>query len=469
MDRQLVGRWHSAKVLRAKGSRVEIKYTADDWVAWCNLYAKNAHDFISPEYWREPGTADQHPPVNVARSIAVGGDVPEPELAAFVAQVSLSQSTLKTYSSCIREIISDGASFGLADGALLAAASTDTAVSNSERNRQSSGAHRSSLRKFLKFLSESNVGEQAGQARDVATARSHTPGKNGSQPVKRERAEAAQTNASASRPTSKCEEGLVPSDDHIDVAKLGKFERRRKGSAVWEPYSKLICERLAVEHGPWQGLIPVAHVQIDANAASKVWLFAQEGESIRGNLPWTPSVCSAALAKGSDALATPGAFYVSVGVLSEGQLKQAATLKEHLPWERHSLTAFAQPGQGCEDTPAPKRRALLVSCEDETTSSDATSTFVYQPHRSGGLSGRPNLSMTSTPCQSLGENGGVLNTLMHALCEHNDSLGFPDAGLACVTNRKTAPSMSQGKLVRNIGEGLLYSGGEELRWHHDGN
>ena len=38
----------------------------------------------------------------------------------------------------------------------------------------------------------------------------------------------------------------------------------------------------------------------------------------------------------------------------------AAVLKEHLPWERHSLTAFARPGQGSADTPAPKRRALLV-------------------------------------------------------------------------------------------------------------
>ena len=467
MDRQLVGRWHSAKVLRAKGCRVEIKYTADDWVAWCNLYAKNAHDYISPEYWREPGPKDQQPPINMVRSIVVGDDAPELELAAFVSQVNLSQSTLKTYANCIREIICDGASFGLADGALLAATSTDTAVSSSERNKQSSGAHRSSLRKFLKFLSKSSVGEQAGPARDVAAARSHKPGKNGSQAVKRERAQAAHT-GSATRPTSECADDLVPSDDHIDIDKLGKFERRRKGSSVWEPYSKLICERLEAAHG-WQGLIPVAHVQRDVSAGSKVWLFAQEGESIRGNLPWTPSVCSAALAKGSDAQATPGAFYVSVGVLSEDQLKQAENLKEHLPWERHSLTAFAQPGQGCEDTPAPKRRALLVSCEDETTSYDATTTFVYQPHRSGGLSGRPNLSMTSTPCQLLGEDGRVLNTLMHALCDHNDSLGFPDAGLACVTNRKTAPSMSHGKPVRNIGEGLLYSGGEELRWHHDGN
>jgi hypothetical protein len=412
---------------------------------------------------------DQHLHVNLAASLVVGGTVPEAELKAFAEQVTLSRSTLRTYCNCLREIITKGALFGLEDGALLAAESTNDAICISERNQHTSGAHRSSLRKFLKFLSESGEDEQAGWSRGASVAsRSQAHGTNDSGHVKHERAEPA-LRATASATRWECGEGCAPSDELLDIVQLGNFERRRKGSSVWEPYSKLICERQKEAEKGWQGLIPVAHVQRDAKAASKLWLFAQDGESIRGNLPWTPSVCSAALAKGSDVLATPGAFYVSVGVLPEEQLRQAAKLKEHLPWERHSLTAFAQSGQGCEDTPAPKRRALLVSCEDETTSREAGTTFVYQPHRSGGLSGRPNLSMTSKPCRSLGEDGGLLKTLMHALCDHNDSLGLPDSGLACVTSRKTTPTMSQGKPVRNIGEGLLYCGGEELKWHHDGN
>lgn len=462
MDRRLVGTWHSAMVLRAKGCRVQIKYLADEWLAWCNLYGKNAYDYIAPEYWRESGIVDPSPPVDTASSLLVGGKVPEAELKAFASQSSLSQSTLRTYSKCIREIICEGNLFGLPNGAALAATSTENAVCDSERNRQTGGAHRSSLRKFLKFLA---AGSNAPKVCTASSSRVR-PSKHDGRHVKRKQQDLPHASDPTAKPTWECAGSLVPSDDLME---LGKFERRRRGSSAWESYSKLIRERQESEMG-WLGLIPVAHVQRDGNASSKVWLFAQEGESIRGNLPWTPSVCSAALAKGGDSSATPGSFYVSVGVLSEGLLQQASYLKEHLPWERHCLTAFAQPGQGCEDTPAPKRRALLVSYEDNATSHETARTFVYQPHRSGGLSGRPNLSMTSKPCCSLpGQSGSVLEKLMRALCDHNELLGFPDSGFACVTNRKSASTTSQKNLARNIGEGLLYCGGEELKWHHDGN
>ena len=138
-DLRLVGKWHSAKVLRAKGCRVEIKYTADDWVAWCNFYAKNTQDYIAPEYWREPDTVDQHSRVSLVESLAVGGSVPEAELKVFAEQATLCRSTINTYSNCLREIITKGAVFGLEDGALLAAESTDAAVCISERNKQTSG------------------------------------------------------------------------------------------------------------------------------------------------------------------------------------------------------------------------------------------------------------------------------------------------------------------------------------------
>ena len=58
-----------------------------------------------------------------------------------------------------------------------------------------------------------------------------------------------------------------------------------------------------------------AHVQRDAKSGSKTYLYAQKGESIRGRLPWPPSLCASALAKGCT-LAQPkhGEFVVSVGV-----------------------------------------------------------------------------------------------------------------------------------------------------------
>ena len=179
-----------------------------------------------------------------------------------------------------------------------------------------------------------------------------------------------------------------------------------------------------------------AHIQRDAKSGSKTYLYAQEGESIRGRLPWAPSLCASALAKGCT-LAQPkhGEFVVSVGVcvschcpsascgwsiidfadviklvadvgcrLRPSLLSRAASLLNNLPWERHCLTAFAKPGVGSEETPAPKRRALLLACELENhdSSSDqmtaggasvrgrptASGSFTYQPHRSGGISVR---------------------------------------------------------------------------------
>ena len=76
--------------------------------------------------------------------------------------------------------------------------------------------------------------------------------------------------------------------------------------------------------------------------------------------------------------------------------------------------------------------------------------------------------MTTTACADLGPEGATASELMSALCTHNASLGFGKEGLACVTEEAGDVTASAGH-VRNIGEGLAYSGGEELKWHHDGN
>jgi hypothetical protein len=462
-DQALVGSWHTAKVLRAKGAKVELRYVADGLVHWCNLYGgSGSAAWISPLYFREPGAEDETQDALAMDSLVVGGVVPEQLLKAFVDGVSLSQSTLRTYSNCIREIIRRGALFGIEDGTPLAAESVHSAVAASERNRQTSRAHQAGRRKFLEFLAESS-GVQAIMANNGAPAIPSTH-----RAPKRARKEpmSARGSAAPARATWACGKDALPEGDLLE---LGGFERRRKGSSTWEPYTQLILERHNAKLG-LRGLFPVAHVQRDAKAASKVWLFAQEGETIRGRLPWNPTVCPAALAKGCNPTAKQGWFYVSVGVLSAEELIQASPLIEHLPWERHSLTAFAQQGQGSSDTPAPKRRALLVSCE-AGSSSQQNLPFTYQPHRSGGQAGRPNLSMTTKACSSLGEHGQVLSNLMDALCKHNVELGFPDSGLACVTNcaPRGAAATVGGQPVLNIGEGLAYCGGEELKWHHDGN
>eukprot|EP01051_Picozoa_sp_SAG22_P037609 SAG22_NODE_18863_length_280_cov_1.143646_1_plen_88_part_01 len=84
---------------------------------------------------------------------------------------------------------------------------------------------------------------------------------------------------------------------------------------------------------------------------------------------------------------------------------------ELLPWERHSLTAFGRPGVGGLESYAPKRRALLLH--------QAGSEFTYQPHRSGGLQSRPNLSMSSQPTEALGEAGEAADELTVAIGTSN--------------------------------------------------
>ena len=61
---------------------------------------------------------------------------------------------------------------------------------------------------------------------------------------------------------------------------------------------------------------------------------------------------------------------------------------------------------------------------------------------------------------------------MECLVRHNARLGFVAEGLSCVMGADDAARCSAGAgavVVRNIGEGLAYAGGEELKWHHDGN
>ena len=234
---------------------------------------------------------------------------------------------------------------------------------------------------------------------------------------------------------------------------------RASGGTEWGPYEMLLAER----SGSLAGLFPVAHVAKDSRVQSKVWLYAQPGETIRGKLPWPPTLCAAAAAKGFQ-LPEPvnGEFYVTLGVLPPAMLSKIAELRENLPWERHSLTAFAKPGMASALTPAPKRRALLLACGGDQDQEQ----FTYQPHRSGGLSGRPNLSMTTTGCSSLGKDGETANSLMDTLCKQNAELGFVQRGLACVRSFPATETTESGLQVRNIGEGLLYAGGEELGWHH---
>ena len=160
----------------------------------------------------------------------------------------------------------------------------------------------------------------------------------------------------------------------------------------------------------------------------QIFLYAGDGESLRGRLPWTPTLCAAAKAKGIPKGHEPrrGRFFVSVGVLTKAMQEEAAALHA-LPWERHPLTCFGKPGVAAEETPAPKRRALLLS--DEPVGSPP---FTYQPHRGGGLQQRPNLSMTTRPCSTLGAEGVTAAKLMPLIVDHNSGLDFGVEGLACV-------------------------------------
>jgi hypothetical protein len=61
---------------------------------------------------------------------------------------------------------------------------------------------------------------------------------------------------------------------------------------------------------------------------------------------------------------------------------------------------------------------------------------------------------------------------MERLVQHNAALGFVEEGLSCVMDADDAgrcTASADALVVRNIGEGLAYAGGEELKWHHDGN
>ena len=165
--------------------------------------------------------------------------------------------------------------------------------------------------------------------------------------------------------------------------------------------------------------------------------------------------------------ATPGRFFVSIGVLTKAMQEETAALHA-LPWERHPLTCFGKPGVAAEETPAPKQRALLLS--DEPVGSPP---FTYQPHRGGGLQQRPNLSMTTRPCSTLGAEGVTAAKLMPLIIDHNSGLDFGVDGLACVkhdgaaANGACAESGVKGTVVRNIGEALAYCGGEgKLLMHH---
>ena len=149
--------------------------------------------------------------------------------------------------------------------------------------------------------------------------------------------------------------------------------------------------------------------------------------------------------------------------------------------------------------------------------------FTYQPHRSGGISSRPNLSMTSrgavrvpsvnakvsmpplamqnkidstivtaavghfTSCAAhdraiteyrlfglllwhisavqgtLGDPGAAMLALMEQIRESNKKLGFVDQGHACVGQQSGPSDGKKTEILRDIGEALAYCGGEELR------
>ena len=362
---------------------------------------------------------------------AVGDAVDDAVFAGFAAYVepSHAQETVRHYVRGVRLVLRDGCALGLQHGARLDSPETQATLKGVK-----SGTYLAGVRRFVQYFADGAPPAPVGGTQQAAAAKPRRALPR--QPVPRSR--------------------TAPLDD-ADLRRLGKFERRRAGCTEWEPYEALLAER----SGSLAGLFPVAHVAKDSR--SKLWLFAQPGETIRGKLPWPPTLCAAAAAKGFQ-LPDPvdGEFYVTLGVLPPAMLSKIAELRENLPWERHSLTAFAKPGMASALTPAPKRRALLLACGRDQDQEE----FTYQPHRSGGLSGRPNLSMTTTGCSSLGKHGDTANSLMDTLCKHNAELGFVQKGLACVRSFPASETTESGLQVRNIGEGLLYAGGEELGWHH---
>ena len=144
------------------------------------------------------------------------------------------------------------------------------------------------------------------------------------------------------------------------------LQRRRKNSIEWEEYNS-----------SWQGqndhsnLLVVAHYR-PSPLAPKMWVYAKEGDSISGRLPWTPSLrpASEKWAEVSTRtgrikkshIAIDGRFVINTNIINQDILLSMEELRDNLPWERHPFTAFRTTVDQLAKRPcaAPKRRALLT-------------------------------------------------------------------------------------------------------------
>ena len=167
------------------------------------------------------------------------------------------------------------------------------------------------------------------------------------------------------------------------------LQRRRKNSIEWEEYNS-----------SWQGqndhsnLLVVAHYR-PSPLAPKMWVYAKEGDSISGRLPWTPSLrpASEKWAEVSTRtgrikkshIAIDGRFVINTNVINQDILLSMEELRDSLPWERHSFTAFRTTVDQLAKRPcaAPKRRALLTHIGYEQAQ------LVEQAHQTEQLTATP--------------------------------------------------------------------------------
>ena len=281
--------------------------------------------------------------------------------------------------------------------------------------------------------------------------------------------------------------------------------RRRKDSIKWEEYNtswQTSASQIVVNN-----LLVVAHY-CPSPSQPKTWVYAEEGDSISGRLPWTPSLRPASekwaqisIKKGQ---MTPGhevidgRFLINTNVIKHDDLSNIKELRDSLPWERHNFKAFRTTIDIKAKRPcaAPKRRALLThstatppatpSTTSTTTESDSeyesldsssieqeeiykrvieqeeidNPPMVYHPHRSVGDKHRPMLAMRSVPYHALHPLAEVIHTITK---KHTEDFS-QDLQIA----EECAPTGDLGP-VRYIGEFISYANTEELRWHSDGN
>jgi hypothetical protein len=126
----------------------------------------------------------------------------------------ISRSTLDSYANHVRRMITNGERFGLKQGDLLSAPATMQLIRHSELDQRNGRACSCGLSKFLKFLNRCTQAPVLHHTQQIklAAAKPH----------------AAEKPENIGEPWV-CS-GLTTATPDMELSKLGKFERRRKGS-----------------------------------------------------------------------------------------------------------------------------------------------------------------------------------------------------------------------------------------------